>query len=272
MDKLEKGVCVFLPKEKSWGRVKKVLKNELLRIQLDNNEFVELPENELVPIASNLDKLIEGSFEYKIIKKVSNLKIPAKQIPASIRQWVKETLDGHGLQQYNLKQGVDVQAGMPWHEADSEFYKMFKLMPDGSAQPTDFSFERSGLEGDGSVTGKEVSGKTKVPSGFVIVVVGTYPKRATIYTAEDAQLLLPKKADLSDEEIMILFWARAYVSSSRPVFKDKTLYDKLVEKGLLKKNKAISLDGRNVLEDKEIKDRLNKLQNSNFDNKLESRY
>jgi hypothetical protein len=207
----------------------------------------------------NLDTFIQNSLEFRIIKK-SNLKIPSKDVPNEIRNWVKGQFNGKDLREYTLIQGKDVVVDMPWHEADRESYKMFKLLPDGKAQETDFEFERSGMEGDGSVTGKEVGGKTKVPSGFVIVMTGTYPKRATIYTAEGAQMFLPKKdVDLSDDEILVLYYTRSLISSERPK-KEQSVYDKLIEKGLLKKNKAITIDGKNILEDAKIKERLEKLR------------
>lgn len=216
-----------------------------------------------------LDSFIRNSFEFKVITKNSNLKIPSKQVPNEIRNWVKEILE-KDLREYALVQGKEVSVGTPWHEADREYYKMFKLLPDNKAQETEFEFERSGLEGDGAITGKEISGKTKVPSGFVIVVVGIYPKRATIYTSEDAQLFLPKNdIELSDEEIIALYWARSLISSARPIFKDKKIYDSLINKGLLKKNKAITIEGKNVLEDSKIKERLKSISNDKFENELE---
>jgi len=219
-----------------------------------------------------LSELIRKSFEYKIIRKKSNLKIPSKDIPKEIRSWIKETL-GKDLREYSLVQGKEVVADMPWHEADREYYKMFQLLSNGKAKETDFEFSRSGLEGDGAITGKEIAGKTKVPKGFVIVVVGIYPKRATIYTADDAQLFLPKKElDLSDEEILILYWARSLISSARPVFKDQKNYDSLIVKGLLSKNKAISIEGKNALEDAKIKEKLKSLRSTDkFDNDIKTK-
>jgi hypothetical protein len=217
-----------------------------------------------------IEKVVKNSFEMKLVKKMSSLKIPSKNVPKEIREWVKEVFEGKDLREYSLTQGKDVVADMPWHEADRQYYKMFKLLPEGKAQETDFEFQRSGLEGDGSVTGKEVGGRTKVPSGFVIVVVGVYPKRAEIYTSDDAQMFLPKKdVELSDEEIMVLYWARSLISSARPVFKDKKFYEKLIEKNLLKKNKAISLEGKNILEDATIKERLKTIRSKDFEDKLE---
>ena len=192
---------------------------------------------------------------------MSKLTIPSKSVPTQIRNWVKETLDGKDLREYSLHQNEEVEASMPWHEGDRQYYKMFKLLPNNEAEETSFEFERSGLEGDGSITGKEIKGKTKVPSGHVIVVVGIFPRRAEIYTAEDSQILLPQKnSDLSDLEILALYYTRSLIPSARPKFKDKTIYDKLIEKGLLKKNKAITIEGKNALEAPDMKEKIDELR------------
>ena len=210
-----------------------------------------------------LEELIKNSFEFKMIKKNSNLKIPYKSVPVEIQNWVNSTVEKK-LREYTLIQGKEVSATTPWHEADREYYKMFKLLPDGQAKETGFEFVRSGMEGDGVVTGKEIEGTTKIPSGFVMVVAGTYPPRAEIYTSDDAQMFLPRNdIELSDDEISVLYWARSLTASSRPILDDKSVYDSLIQKGLLKRNKSITLEGKNILENSTIKTRLNQLQRSN---------
>jgi hypothetical protein len=82
---------------------------------------------------------------------------------------------------------------------------------------------------------------------MVMVKVGIYPKSATIYTSGDAIKPLPVQVDnISNHEIIALLSARGLKSFARPKF-DKSVYDALYKKGLMKKNKSLSNDGKNFL-------------------------
>ena len=183
-------------------------------------------------------------------------------IPVQIRDWAKSILNSN-VDKYILYQGEIVHIGIPWHEADREYYQFFELLPNNSAKIVGNRISRTGLEGDGVITGKEVSGKLDVPSGKVLVKVGTYPKRVEIYTAKDAQLFLANDDildTLSDEQLAVLYWAKTLVPSARPKVNQK-VYDSLIDMGLLNKNKSITVAGKNIAANPITKQRL---QNSNF--------
>ena len=196
--------------------------------------------------------------------------LPAKSVPTDIQKWVNDTVGR--VQKYSLIQGDTVHVSMPWHEADRNYYQLFQLLPGNRAKfiskigSIHFPVVRSGMEGTGAITGKELGGKFKVPSGFVVVRAGIYPKGAKIYTSDDASKFLPssgtKSADLTDVQLAILWWAKALKSFARPKIKDQGQYDDLVKKGLLKKNKSITIDGRNIVQQADAIRRLQKMQDT----------
>jgi len=189
------------------------------------------------------------------------LYLNSQDIPIEIKNWVKNTI-GHNIQKYKLNQGDTINVRMPWHEADIDYYQLFKLLPNNRAQEIDkignleFPIIRKGSEGIGNFTGKEVHGKTKIPSGYVMVIASTYPKSAEIITADDATKLLPLSTsdieDLSDQELAILYWANTLIAKYRPKFKNIEFYNNLINKGYLLKNKSITIKGKNLLQNKNI--------------------
>jgi hypothetical protein len=196
----------------------------------------------------------------------THMTIPAKDVPTAIREWVKATL-GVAIQSYKVYQDEKFNVDMPWHEADREYYQLFKLTDNG-AEKSSMNFMRSGLEGDGTPgTGPKMEGSSEVPDGFVMVVAGTYPKRAEIYTGKGAQKLLPDTSiEVSDDELAILYWAQSLKSFARPVFKDNAPYDSLLQKKLLNKQRAITIDGKNILqkEKQRLLDMQKKVQEKGF--------
>lgn len=186
------------------------------------------------------------------------LHIPKKDVPQRIIQFVISVLN-KSINEYKIDNTGLYHAHMPWHEADRTYTQMFELSPPmtnvtvyGSttvvmARPTDFHFSRSGLEGDGCVTGKELEGSVEIPTGFVFVEVGIYPQRCTIFTAKDATVFLPiPNVELHDLELVILFQARSVKTFARTRWPD-IQYKNLIEKGLLKRNRSITMDGKNIL-------------------------
>jgi hypothetical protein len=129
-----------------------------------------------------------------------NTKVLAKVVPQAIKDFVFEKLQ-HNIRNYSVCNRGYVEADIPWHEADREYYQLFKLTGDSSklqAEPVPFSFSRSGWQ-ETEVGQKVAQGKADVPSGFVIVMVGTYPRRCTIYTALNQNPLLESKT-MNDEK------------------------------------------------------------------------
>lgn len=183
-----------------------------------------------------------------------------KNIPEGIKSWVKSNF-GTSVSKYTIRQGeLEVQINMPWHDADHETYQFFKL-ENGNAVPVGNEITRSGMESDspqGYREGQKNDGKVTVPEGFVLVCYGTYPKRVDIYTGQNVQGFLPDKEkveDLGPTELLILYVAKKLKSFARPKFKDE-YYDILIGKGLMKSNRSITIDGSNLLEDPDIKEKI----------------
>jgi hypothetical protein len=167
-----------------------------------------------------------------------------KEIPKAITNWVNENV-GRVIK-YSIQHAKEINIDTPWHEADKIYYALFELTENNNAKITSMQFTRSGMESAGE---RYVKGSGVIPSGFVMVEAHTYPKSAYIYTSGDTQKFIPQKDfELLDEELLILQFSQSLTSSFRPIFKDQSLYTSLVEKGLLKGNKAITVDGRNALE------------------------
>ena len=183
-----------------------------------------------------------------------------KNVPHGIKQWVKSQL-GSDVPKYKIRQGEStVEIRMPWHDADRETYQFFRLEND-NAIPVGNGLSRSGMESDspqGFIAGQEKEGTVTVPEGHVLVCVGTYPKRAEIYTGQNVQHFLPNRdggTDLSNEELVILAVTKGYKPAARPKF-NEVHYANLISKGFLKANKAITVDGLNLLQDPEIKEKV----------------
>ncbi len=180
-------------------------------------------------------------------------------VPAGIRAWVNATL-GRNIRKYKLVQTGEVEIGMPVFEADREIYQMFRL-ENGNAVPMEgVNFYRAGNEGDGvPVTGHKIAGKATVPSGHVLVKTSRYIGDATLFTADDAQKLLPpapaEGEELTDLELLALYQAKSLIASYRHKFKPE-VYARLQQLGLMAANKSITTKGRNALEYPQNSERL----------------
>lgn len=172
--------------------------------------------------------------------------VDKKDIPLEIQNWVDNKI-GRVIK-YEIRQAQKIDITIPWHEADKVYYALFELEKNGNAKKTTMEFSRSGME---SFSDKPIQGSGNIPSGYVMVEAHTHPKMAVIYTSDDAQQFVPLKSDnLSDEEILILYFAKALKPFARPIFKDNGLYENLVKKGYLLKNNSITVNGRNIVEEK----------------------
>jgi len=178
---------------------------------------------------------------------IENVNLDRKQVPIEILKWADEKLYKKINSHIRLIQKGTIKVDIPWHEADREYYQMFKLVSNNKAIEVPFSFTRSGMEGDGAITGKEIGGETEIPSGFVMAVVGTYPPRLEIYTASDASKFLPDiSTEVSDEEFKHLYYKQSLISSARPRVPEE-IHQSLLQKGLIKANGGISNSGKNVV-------------------------
>lgn len=117
------------------------------------------------------------------------MKLKTAQIPTAILNFSKEKL-GKSIRKFYLDQSGKVFIGIPWHEGDRQYFRMFKLegIEKGKivVSPSDREIQQSGW-GEGYLA-KPVEKDFEIPSGFVVAMVGIYPERCTIYTAKDAVL------------------------------------------------------------------------------------
>jgi len=187
--------------------------------------------------------------------------VSQNEIPKGIRDWVKE-FSGSPVKDYKVDQSGDkVSIHMPWHERCVETYQFFNLIPNGDAVPVGNSVTRKGYEGDSYqdfLEGQDKEGEVEVPMGKVLVVYCTYPRGVKIFTSKGAKLFLAdtsKADDLTDEELIILQTTKGLKSFARPKFPSE-FYDKLISKGLLAKNRSITNDGRNLLSNPDVKEKV----------------
>jgi hypothetical protein len=192
---------------------------------------------------------------------MSGLHVDRKSIPVEIRNFVK-SVAGIDLTAYEVIQTGSISVGMPWHIGCSDYYQLFRITPE-SAETVGFSFSRHGTEGDGDITGNEITGTTNIPSGFVMVRVSTYPKSVRIYTADNATKVIPEMngITLTDDEATALLYAKAYKAFARPKYAD-SVYASLIEKKLMKANRSITLTGKNILATGDVKNQLTEISKS----------
>ena len=182
----------------------------------------------------------------KFLKK--SFYVTDKDIPKEIVNWMRSTIGG--VNKYTVEHAKKININIPWHESDRVYYALFELTAN-DAKITSMQFTRSGLE---SGAEKVVKGSGDIPSGYVMAEAHIHPKMVKIYTADDVQKFITKgNNDLSDNELLILYFSKSLKSFARPIFKDDGLYQGLVKKGLLKSNNSITVDGLNVVEENKQK-------------------
>lgn len=188
----------------------------------------------------------------------SKIHVSVNEIPNEIVSWARGQVGSNFSKNIVIKQESRVEINMPWHEADREYWQFFKLTGTQSATQVGHGVDRSGLEGDGVVTGKEVDGYVNVPSGYVLACAGTYPVRLTLYTADDAMKPVGSGNDLdklSINQLLILLQAKGLKSPYRDKFADEE-YAGLIAGGYLASNRSITIKGRNLVEDPALKKRV----------------
>lgn len=190
----------------------------------------------------------------------SPLYVKPSDVPLQIIEWAKSII-GSGFQNKITIQKSNgmVHIGMPWHEADKETHQYFKLS-DGGAVPMGKPVSKSGW---GEVNMGDVYGDTPIPSGYVLATVGTYPKSLRIVTNTDAMNVITSNSEtlnkLSDDALVALHNAKSFKPFYRQKF-DDSVYQELISLGLLTTQKAITIEGRNLVNSPEVIERLRSIQ------------
>lgn len=189
----------------------------------------------------------------------SRMHITVNEVPGEIMVWARNQVRSNFSKNIVINRESTVEINMPWHEADRQYWQFFQLLDGNRARMAGDVIGRSGLEGDGVVTGNEVNGKVKVPSGYVLASVGTYPVRLELYVSDDA--LKPiSDSNILDQfsvtELVILLQAKGLKSPYRTKYPDKE-YEKLIANGYLLSNRSITVKGRNIAEMPEVKEKIN---------------
>jgi hypothetical protein len=202
----------------------------------------------LFEVLAKVDKSFKPSLGPKMYVK-------ATDIPPQIIAWAKSIIGNTFLNKITVqKSNGMVEIGMPWHDADRETHKYFKLTDNGADEMGD-QVSRSGWS---EVNMGDKYGTTPIPSGYVLATVGTYPKRLEIVTNTDAMNILPDNSaldKLSDEALVALYQAKSFKSPYRQKFAD-SVYQELISLGLMNSQKAITIEGRNLANSPEVTKRI----------------
>lgn len=195
----------------------------------------------------------------------SRIHITANEVPSEILAWARGKVGSNFSKNIVIRQESRVEIGMPWHEADREYWQFFQLGEGNRARMVGDGIGRSGLEGDGVVTGNEVDGYVNIPSGYVLGRAGTYPVRLEIFTSSDAMKPV-MAAGLLDSftinELLILVQAKGLKSFARKKFPDKE-YENLIANGYLASNRSITVKGKNIASMPEVRDKLDSYAKAN---------
>lgn len=189
----------------------------------------------------------------------SKFYVKPQEIPRQILDWATSIL-GRGFERKITieKANGKVEIGMPWHNADREIHQFFKLS-DG-AQAVGNSVSKTGWSETSMFD--DPYGTVEIPSGYVLATAGTYPKRLELIVADDAMNLLgggEAANDLSDEALVALLQAKTYKPAYRQKFNPE-VYQELIAAGLMNSNRAITIDGKNLINSDEAKARLKQIK------------
>ena len=193
--------------------------------------------------------------DFKMIVE-NKIYVKPTEVPSQILNWAKGYL-GRGFENKITIERADgkIQINMPWHDADRETHQFFKLSPDG-AQMVGNPVSKTGWS-EASMD-DEPYGTVEIPSGYIMATTGTYPKRLRLIVSDDAMNLIPDTKgvdEISDEAMVALLNAKMFKSFYRQKFGDE-VYQELVSHDLMKPNKAITIDGRNLISSPEAEERL----------------
>ncbi len=170
--------------------------------------------------------------------------IKSSEVPYEIRTYVKSKLQ-KDLRKFAIDQKGKFSIHAPWHDGCSNFYKVFALKNDKFVELNDKDLYYSGL--DYNYKGEQ--NDIEVPASCIVVKISTYPESCTIYTSSDATQFLPQhnNFELTEDEKKALYYSRALIAAFRPKFED-VVYESLISKKLMKKNRSITIGGLNYLE------------------------
>ena len=119
--------------------------------------------------------------------------------------------------------------------------------------------------GWGEVNMGDVYGDTPIPTGYVFATVGTYPKRLRIVTNPDAMNMISSNSEtldkLSDEALVALNNAISLKPAYRQKFGDN-VYQELMSLGLMNSQKAITIDGKNIIRSPEAIEKLKQIRDN----------
>jgi len=219
----------------------------------------------LFEVLAKVDKSFKPTLGPKIYVKPTD-------IPPQIIAWAKSIIGNTFLSKITLqKSNGMVEIGMPWHDADRETHKYFKLTENGAEEMGD-EVSRSGWS---EVNMGDKYGTTPIPSGYVLASVGTYPKRLEIVTNGDAMNIIPDNSaldKLSDVALVALYQARMFKSPYRQKFADE-VYQQLISMGLMNSQRAITIDGRNLAQSPEVAKRIEDIRKKDIeDNGYSTKY
>jgi len=191
----------------------------------------------------------------------SKIYVKSSEIPSQILSWAISHI-GKGFENKITIEKVEdkLRIGMPWHDADREFHQFFRLTPNG-AEIRGNLVSKTGWSETSMFNLPD--GTLKVPSGYVLATAGTYPKRLEINVSGDALNMLSDNKDtvnkLSDEALVALYNAKAFKPFYRQKFNDN-VYQELISSGLLTSQKAITIDGRNLINSPNVIRRLKDIE------------
>jgi len=201
---------------------------------------------------------VDGSFKPRLNE--AKIYVKASEIPQQIIAWAKSIV-GSGFQN-NIsieKATGKVTIGMPWHDADRETHQFFKLTDNGAAE----AGKPVSKSGWSEVNMNDKYGTIEIPSGYVLATVGTYPKRLKLTTNADAMNMISNNDEvlnkLSDEALVALYQAKSFKSPYRQKFGDN-VYQELISLGLMNSQRAITIDGRNLVNSPEVIERLKRIK------------
>jgi len=186
--------------------------------------------------------------------------VKPQELPQQILAWAKSYL-GNGFER-NItieKTNGKVEITMPWHDADKETHQFFKLTPNG-AEMVGNPVSKTGWS-ETSMMDKPY-GTVEIPSGYVLATVGTYPKRLRLTVSDDAMNLIPDNKELdniSDEALIALLQAKNLKSFARQKFSNE-VYQELISLGLMNTQRAITVDGKNLITSPKAKEKLKQIK------------
>jgi hypothetical protein len=224
-----------------------------------NSNMSKDNKQRLFEVMSRLDKTFKPTLNE------AKLYVKASEIPPQIIEWAKSIV-GRGFENKITieKANGKVEISMPWHEADKETHQFFKLTDNGAAEAGK-PVSRSGWS---EVNMGDKYGTVEIPSGYILATVGTYPKRLEIITNSDAMNMISNHDDtlnkLSDDAMVALNNAVMLKSFARQKFGDN-VYQELISMGLLNSQKAVTIDGRNIIKSPEAIERLRGIKTKDQD-------